>query len=70
MIGSIFVELLVPARECRQKDETEECENDSNNTVRVLALSRNNKGKVTHRRYGNTTASLNVEATQIRFIGS
>ena len=70
--GTAGVQLVVPSREGGENDEAEESEDDGKNS----GLQQSVKtpcwgGKIrAYRRYGKTTASLNVDATQIRFNGS
>jgi hypothetical protein len=70
-----FVVLVVPAGEGGEEDEREEGEDDGDDPIsRRLALAPGNLWEIwggeTYRRYGNTTASLKVCATQIRLNGS
>lgn len=77
-----FVGFFVPAGECGEEDEAEEGEDDCYDSVFyviVLLLAvvytisgkkAKEKKKRTYKRYGKTTASLNVDATHIKLRGS
>lgn len=63
---------VVPARECGEQDEADEGENNGDDSVGYQQYVRRKctEEKSTHKRYGNTTASLKVCATQTKFNGS
>lgn len=62
----------MPSREGGENNEAEESQNDGKDptpkeSVKIRCWGRKMRA---YRRYGKTTASLNVDATQIRFKGS